>query len=125
MRRIIPILVLLLATATFVVVAAGGADQPPEPAFTSDTDAPTTFGVDGPDGQPVICANGKELRVPKSKVLGKPTLTPTAAAKQALLSPKRSEEQFWRCGTGANPHLSPRLVPASEDPLNAPAEATP
>lgn len=120
MRRIIIILVLLAATAAFVVVASGG-DQAPEPTFTTEAEAPATFGVDGPDGKPVICANGKELRVPKKLVFGKPTHDPSK-----MKPPKADKrDKVWRCGTGANPHLNARLVPASDDPLNANPATTP
>jgi hypothetical protein len=122
-RTTIIVLILLAALVSFGV--ARGSDQPGEPVFASGQATPTTFGVAGPNGEPLICANGKELRVPAASVLGPPKLNPTAAAKQGLLAPKRGEEKFWRCGTGATPHLNARLVPASEDPLNANPGTTP
>lgn len=117
MRRRVIIIVLLLVALVASGVVAWAASRPAEPTFTPAEQA--TFGVAGPDGRPVICANGEELRVSRDELLAKPTHDPTKV-KPVTGRGSGNEEKVWRCGTGANPHLNPRLVPASEDPLSAP-----
>jgi hypothetical protein len=125
MQRSTLLVLIVLAAAVAFGVAARGGDQPDEPDFAGRTGTAATIGVAGPDGQPVVCANGKELRVPLSSLLGPPNVTPASAARQALLTPKRGEDRVWRCGTGASPDRNARLVPMSEDPLATRAGATP
>ena len=123
-RRTLLVLIVLAAVVAFGVVARGS-DQPGEPDFADDAGTAATIGVAGPDGEPVVCANGKELRVPVSRLLGPPNVTPATAAREALLTPKRGEDRVWRCGTGGRPDLNARLVPVSQDPLEAPAGTSP
>jgi hypothetical protein len=125
MRRNIIFVLIGAAAIVSVGVVARGSDAPDEPGFAKGRTAPASFGVAGPDGEPVVCANGKQLRVSTAELLGPPNLTPDAASREMLLTPKRGEERFWRCGTGANPDVNARLVPASEDPLNAPGGRSP
>jgi hypothetical protein len=125
MQRSTLLVLIVLAAAVALGVVARGSDQPGEPDFAARTGTAATIGVAGPDGEPVVCANGKELRVPLARLLGPPNVTPATAAREALLTPKRGEDRVWRCGGGASPDRSPRLVPVSEDPLEAPAGTTP
>ncbi|HEY7453213.1 MAG TPA: hypothetical protein VH683_01525 [Thermoleophilaceae bacterium] len=117
-RSTVLVLIVLAAVVAFGVVARGS-DQPGEPRFADGTSTAATIGVAGPDGEPIVCANGKELRVPLTRLLGPPNVTPAAAAREALLTPRLGEDRVWRCGSGARPDLNARLVPASEDPLTS------
>ncbi len=121
MRRRVIIVLLLVALVTSGVVA-WASDRLAEPTSTPVEQA--TFGVAGPDGRPVVCANGKELRVSRDELFAKPTHDPTKV-KPVIDRGSANEEEVWRCGTGANPHLNPRLIPASKDPLSADARSTP
>jgi hypothetical protein len=123
MQRSTLLVLIVLAAAVAFGVVARGSDQPEEPRFADGTST-AGIGVAGPDGKPVVCANGKELRVPLSRLLGPPTVTPATAARDALLTPRPGEDRVWRCGTGARPDLNARLVPTSDDPLT-PGRARP
>lgn len=122
MRRsfVIATLVAAALVATGVVVA-GGSSEPDRPPWVeaggrfAPEKAPATFEVAGPDGQPVVCANGRRLKVRKGELFGPPPLTPD----RLMLQPTPKEELVWRCGAGANPHLNARLVPESRDPLRS------
>lgn len=72
------------------------------------------FGAAGPNGDPVICANGKELRLPRELLVGPPSYDPSSGEPPP---PNPEEEMVGRCGEGENPHRNARLVPISEDPL--------
>lgn len=105
MKRMILLLGAVAVGATLLAVAATGGENspPPPPRHAPAQQGGETFGVDGPDGKPIICANGKELRVPKGLV-ERPPLPPNAQG--------RSQGEYgWRCGTGAAPERNPRLVP--------------
>jgi hypothetical protein len=110
MKRIIFILTLLVGLVSFGV--AEGSDQPPEQNFMA-AGAPASVGVDGPDGEAVVCANGKELRISKATLLARPTHDPT----KVRPATSRKGDSVWRCGTAANPDRNPELVPVAEDPL--------
>ena len=113
MKRSILILALLAVAAVLAVTAAtGGGGSPTGEPFDQ-----ATFGVDGPDGQPVVCANGKELRVSKDTLRAKPPKPHTKAAKAET----GGKVQVWRCGTGKDPDKSPRLIDKAQDPLASPA----
>lgn len=115
MKRIIITLALLVATAALAVVATGG-DMFNEPEPTHTPEAQADFGVAGPDGQTVICKNGKELRVPKG-LLNKLPPPPSQRSK----ADKADEgEKVWRCGEGKDPHRNPKLVDKKDDPLTRP-----
>jgi hypothetical protein len=119
-RRSFVIAVLLAAALVGTgVVVAGGSSEPDRPPWAdvggklAPEKAPATFEVAGPDGQSVVCANGRRLQVRKSQLFGPPPVTPD----RLMLQRPAKEELVWRCGTGANPHLNARLVPESQDPL--------
>lgn len=114
MKRYIIIPVLLVVSAAFIVSAAtGGGGTPVGTPFDSGQ---SSFGVDGPDGQPVICANGKELRVPLSLL----RTLPSEHGKAALAKQKPAQMLVWRCGTGEDPDKNPRLIDKAADPLANP-----
>ena len=101
MKRSIIILALLAVAAVLAVNAAtGGGGSPTGEPFDQ-----ATFGVDGPGGQPVVCANGKELRVSKDTLKAKPPKPHTKEAKE-----EEGNVKVWRCGTGKDPDKHPRLI---------------
>lgn len=111
MKRSIIILALLAVAAVLAVNAAtGGGGSPTGEPFDQ-----STFGVDGPDGQPVICSNGKELRVSKDKLTEKPPKPGTKDAQKA--EAEKGKLKVWRCGTGKDPDKNPRLIDKTVDPL--------
>jgi hypothetical protein len=119
-RRSLVIAVLLAAALVGTgVVVAGGSSEPDRPPWVdaggrlAPEKAPAAFEVAGPDGQSIVCANGRRLKVPKSQLFGPPSLTPD----RLMLQRSSKEELVWRCGTGPNPDVNARLVPVSQDPL--------
>ena len=116
MRRLLMLLLLLAALVPVSIVVAGDSSDPGRPDWVDPAGkvkknkVPAEFGVAGHEGTPVVCANGKELKVKKEKLLA----PPPNPSKQATAP---DEEYVWRCGTGENPHLNARLVPDSRDPL--------
>jgi hypothetical protein len=112
MKRTIIILALLAVAAVLAVVAAGGGGTPSGPPLAS---AQADFGVDGPDGKPIVCKNGKELRVKKELLLAKPP-PPGQLKKEG-----NGKNKVWRCGPGPDPDKHPRLIDKAEDPLANPA----
>lgn len=116
MRRLFMLLLVVAALVPVGIVVAGDSSDPGQPEWADpqgnvkQDKVPAEFGVSGPDGTPVVCANGKELKVKKEKLLG----PPPHPSKQATAP---DQDYVWRCGTGANPHLNARLVPQSQDPL--------
>jgi hypothetical protein len=111
MKRSIIILVLLAVAGVLAVNAAtGGGGTPTGKPFDQ-----ATFGVDGPDGQPVVCSNGKELRVAKDKLARKPPKPGTKDAQAA--AEEKGTLRVWRCGTGKDPDKNPRLIDKADDPL--------
>lgn len=117
MRRLFMLLLVLAALVPVGIVVAGDSSDPGSPEWVDSqgnvkkNKVPAEFGVAGPDGAPVVCANGKELKVKKEKLLG----PPPQPSRQATATD--DEEYVWRCGTGEKPHLNARLVPESQDPL--------
>ncbi len=120
MRRSLVIALLLLMTlvGAGIVIAAGSSEPERPPWIAADgrlkpESVPAFFEVAGPDGSPVVCANGQRLKVGRSELFGPPPHP------SVLRAQKRSgkEDLVWRCGIGANPHVNPRLVPESQDPL--------
>lgn len=120
-----------LGTAAVLVALAGAGtvyavtnDEPPAapPWIQSDgsvdiSKAPDVIEVSGPDGEIVVCSNGRRLKVQKELLFGPPSATPTELrARRAAVTGK---DFVWRCGSGANPHLNARLVPQAQDPLRA------
>jgi len=116
MRRLFMLLLALAALVPVGIVVAGDSSDPGRPEWVDrqgevkQDKVPADFGVAGPDGSPVVCANGKELKVKKDKLFGAP-------ANPSRRPSAPDDEYVWRCGTGANPHLNARLVPRSQDPL--------
>lgn len=116
MRRLFMLLLVVVALVPVGIVVAGDSSDPGQPEWadsqgnTKKDKVPAEFGVSGPDGTPVVCANGKELKVKKEKLLG----SPPHPSKRATAP---DQDYVWRCGTGADPHLNARLVPQAEDPL--------
>ena len=99
MKRSIIILALLAVAAVLAVNAAtGGGGSPTGQPFDQ-----ASFGVDGPGGQPVVCANGKELRVSKDTLRAKPPRPHTKEAR----AEREGNVQVWRCGTGPDPDNIP------------------
>lgn len=111
------ILVLLVVAPASVVIASdrGGEPGPPEwvdakgRVDQAKLRGNPTIGVSGPDGNLVVCKNGKELRV-KVKDLLAPPLPPTGN----VPADPPAEGYVYRCGRGENPHLNAERVPASE-----------
>jgi hypothetical protein len=117
MRRVlITLLLLLTALVPVGIVIAGDSADPGQPEWVDsegkmkNDSVPAELGVAGPDGMPVVCANGKQLKVTKADLFGPPPLSRRPVE-------TGSGDLVWRCGTGANPHLNARLVPESQDPL--------
>ena len=124
MKRLLTIAVGLVALAGAGAVFAVGGDEPPHtlPWVASDgridlAKAPDAFEVSGPDGEEVVCANGKKLKVRKELLLGPPPKTPDEL--RAGPADAGGSDLVWRCGRGKNPHLNPVLIPQSQDPLGA------
>jgi hypothetical protein len=123
MRRTFVLGLLLLGAlvAAGLVVAAGSSEPERPPWVAADgrlvpERLPAFFEVAGPDGAPVVCANGRRLKVRSANLFAPPP------DPDRLAGPQRrpgAEETVWRCGMGPNPHLNPRTVPLSEDPLDA------
>ncbi|HUQ22223.1 MAG TPA: hypothetical protein VM049_04340 [Gaiellaceae bacterium] len=118
MRRVLTTLLLLLTALVPVgIIVAGDSTDPGRPGWVGSAGAvesdkvPAELAVAGPDGKPVVCANGKELKVKKSELLGPPPSSGRPVEPQP-------GDFVWRCGTGKNPHLHARLVPESLDPLD-------
>jgi hypothetical protein len=111
----------LVGAGTVLAVTNDGPPSTPpwvQPDGTVDiSKAPDTIGVSGPDGEVVVCSNGRRLKVRKELLFGPPPATP--AELRARRSAANGHDFVWRCGRGANPHLNPRLVPESQDPLRA------
>src|SRR5918995_6203692 len=114
MRRSLVIALLILAAlvGAGIVIAAGSSEPDRPPWVEADgrlnpEGAPAFFEVAGPDGRPVVCANGRRLRVAKSELFGPPP--PPSVLRVRQRSGKG--DLVWRCGSGENPHLDPRLVP--------------
>jgi hypothetical protein len=117
MRRVLIALLLLLATLVPAgILIAGDSTEPGQPEWVDAAGVvdpnrvPSELAVAGPDGKPVVCANGRQLRVTKADLFGPPPRSPRVVGTSA-------GDLVWRCGSGKNPHLHPRLVPESEDPL--------
>lgn len=112
MKRTIIILALLASLAAVLAVnaATGGGGAPSGAPFDQ-----ATFGVDGPDGEPVVCSNGKELRISKDKLTEKPPRPETKEARAA--KEEKGKLMVWRCGTGKDPDKHPRLLAKTDDPL--------
>jgi hypothetical protein len=120
-RTFVMALLLLGALVAAGIVIAGGSSEPERPPWIGadgllqPEHAPAYFEVAGPDGKPVVCANGLRLRVRGASLFAPPPDPELLAGQQRA----GGEELVWRCGKGASPHLSPRLVPVSQDPLRA------
>jgi hypothetical protein len=122
MKRYVSVAV---AIAVFVgaaaVLALAGDDAPTAPPWvradgTIDVSkAPDEFGVSGPDGEEVVCSNGRRLKVRKELLLGPPPGRPDQLRAERPAS--GGGDLVWRCGPGRNPHLNPVLVPRAQDPL--------
>ena len=122
MRRslVVALLSLVALVAVGVVIAAGSSEPARPPWVDGDgrlkkENVPASFEVAGPDGNPVVCANGQRLRVVTSELFGPPPPPNVLRVQQRT----GKEDLVWRCGKGANPHLDPRLVPESQDPLRS------
>ena len=115
MPRITIILALVLGAASYGIWSAQAEPIPPIPSFAGPNGAPVSFGVDGPGGKPVICPNGKELRVSSTELFSLPPAPEELKRRGA--PPESKVDKVWRCGLGANPDRNPRLIPASQDPL--------
>jgi hypothetical protein len=122
MKRYISVVVGIVALVGIgAVLAVAGDDPPSQPPWvkadgTIDlSKAPDQFEVSGPDGQKVVCGNGRSLKVRKELLLGPPPKTPDQL--QTERPAPAAGDLVWRCGRGKNPHLNPILVPSSEDPL--------
>jgi hypothetical protein len=111
MRRTIIILGLLTISAVLISAAIGGG--PSEPKSEPFKSGQLDFGVDGPDGQPIICKNGKELRVKKQDLLGEKPPPPGQLKKEGL-EKENGKTKVWRCGKGADPDQNPVLVDAEQ-----------
>ena len=127
MKRIYLLAPVVLSAVVFGVVIATSADATPQlgsspnsappfgPPDLTGANAPAYIPAGGPDGGPVICPNGKELMVPTATFHGPP---PKALAGVPMAyAARRGEDYVFRCGTGKNAHLSPSVVPSSQDPL--------
>lgn len=119
---------LITAVALLALVGAGAVfavtnDEPPPPTppwlqadgTIDPSKAPDTFEVSGPDGETVVCENGRTLKVPKELLFGAPAETPAQLGARRAAAGGR--DLVWRCGLGRDPHLNARLVPRAEDPL--------
>lgn len=121
MRRIALMIALCAAVTTVLAVAATGGQGPQEPPKPDWVDAtgrvdpsklPEYIFVAGPNGEPVTCKNGQQLRIRGRSLIAPPPPI------QLTDSPRQTGESVvYRCGKGANPHLNPLLVPESADPL--------
>ena len=115
-RVLIALLLLLTALVPVGIVIAGDSTDPGRPEWVDSggkvekDKVPSEFAVAGPDGKPVVCANGKQLKVKKADLFGPPP--PTRRPVETEFG-----DLVWRCGMGKNPHLDARLVPESQDPL--------
>ena len=109
-RRIVIALVLLAAAAVFAVAGTGGKREPGQPPTHTPMEQ-DDFAVAAPNGGIVVCANGKELRLPKELVMRPPP--PYDPSSGEPPPPNPTEEMVWRCGTGDDPDRHPRLVPTS------------
>ena len=113
-RALITLLLLLAALVPVGIIVAGDSTDPGQPEWVDSEGkvqqdkVPAEFAVAGPDGKPVVCANGKQLKVKKADLFGPPPLS---------RRPVELGDLVWRCGTGKNPHLNAQLVPESQDPL--------
>jgi hypothetical protein len=120
-RTLVTALLLLTALVVTGIVIAGGSSEPQRPPWIDaqgrlkQEGLPASFEVAGPDGEAVVCANGKRLRVKKADLVGPPPAPPSAVAGRR----DPGQDLVWRCGRGADPHLNARLVPESEDPLGS------
>ena len=123
MKRIfylIPVLAVLAIAAAAAADNLGGRgpNDPPPSLDLEGENAPEFIEVGGPDGGPIVCQNGKKLKVRTDKLIRpRPPLPPNASPRAGgpIANPK--EDLVYRCGRGANPHLNPELVPESQDPL--------
>jgi hypothetical protein len=122
MKRYLTPAVVLVALVAAGAVLAVTQDAPPQapPWVGADgrvdvSKAPDEIEVSGPDGEAVVCANGRRLKVPKELLFGPPSITPAQLRAERPEVP--GEDLVWRCGKGRNPHLNPELVPRSQDPL--------
>jgi hypothetical protein len=123
MRRYLTAAAALLALVAAGAVYAVTNDEPPPPTppwIQADgqidlTKVPETFEVSGPDGETVVCGNGRTLKVRKELLFGPPAATP--AELRARRAAVTGRDFVWRCGFGSNPHLNARLVPEAQDPL--------
>ena len=85
MKRYISVVVAVVALVGIAAVLAVAGDDPPEqpPWVKADgtidlSKAPDTFEVSGPDGEKVVCGNGRTLKVRKELLLGPPPKVPDA-----------------------------------------------
>ena len=128
MRRayllMLAMIVVVVVTASAVAVTRPGSgpdSPPPNPEWVNSdgtvdpSKAPEYVNVAGPNGELVICANGKPLRVPFMPVPPPPGPASRFAPGQAT-----DEDYLYRCGEGANAHLNPQMIPLSQDPLRKP-----
>jgi hypothetical protein len=117
-RTLVMALLLLTALVATGIVVAGGSSEPERPPWAAadgrhlPEKAPASFEVAGPDGSPVVCANGRRLKVKSSELFRPPQGPP-----RTMLEREPKGDLVWRCGSGANPHANPKLVPESADPL--------
>jgi hypothetical protein len=72
---------------------------------------PAALEVAGPDGKPVVCANGRKLLVPRELLVAPPSETPAQLRARGATD---AREYVWRCGPGAQGHRNPRRVPLGE-----------
>jgi hypothetical protein len=122
MKRYLTPAIVLVALVAAGAVLAVTQDAPPAPPPWVGADgtvdiskAPDELEVSGPNGEVVVCANGRRLKVRKELLFGPPAKTPAQLRAQG---PGAADEDLvWRCGKGRNPHLNPELVPRSQDPL--------
>lgn len=112
MKKLIALIALVVAGTTGAVIAATDG-PPPRPEWVGEdgvvdtTKLPEEFEVAGPDGESIVCANGKKLKVKTDDLVGPPDKPEKLGP---VVNPTR--DFVWRCGRGPDPDKHPRMVPA-------------
>jgi hypothetical protein len=124
-KRLLIAILIVAAFIPAIVVASDRGGEPSAPPWIDATgqlntanvaaNPDLTVGVAGPNGKPIVCANGKELRV-KAMLL----LAPPPAPSGAVPPTPAAGGYVYRCGRGPQAHVQPQLVPSTSVGLEGP-----